>query len=69
MTRPDDVWRVCGNAVAYGPGGGCTCTTSPNRWAAQRALARLDSEKGGPVQTAPRHERGLTGKADRGSRR
>lgn len=54
MTRPPDVWRVCGERVAAGPGSGCTCTTNPNRWAAQRALARLESEKGGPMRTAPR---------------
>lgn len=60
MTRPADVWRVCGLSVTAGPGSGCTCTTSPNRWTAQRALARLDSEKGGPVHTAPR-DRETTG--------
>ena len=55
MTRTVDVWRVCGQPVAAGPGAGCTCTTGPNRWTAQRALARLDSdEKGGSVRTAPR---------------
>lgn len=60
--RPSDVWRVCGNPVIGGPGSGCTCKTNPNRWTAQRALARLDDEKGGPVRTAPR-ERGTTSKA------
>lgn len=55
MTRPADVWRVCGQPVAGGPGSGCTCTTSPNRWTAQRALARLDDQKGGPVTAAPRN--------------
>lgn len=64
MTRPVDVWRVCGNPIAPGEGSGCTCTTNPNRWTAQRALARLDSdEKGGTVPTAPRNTRGATGKA------
>jgi hypothetical protein len=54
MTLPRDTWRVCGNPIAPGEGSGCTCTTAPNRWTAQRALARLDAEKGGPVHTAPR---------------
>jgi hypothetical protein len=52
--RPLNVWRVCGAPVTDGPGSGCTCTTAPNRWTAQRALNRLDSEKGGPVNVAPR---------------
>lgn len=56
MTLPADTWRVCGNAVTPGEGSGCTCTTNPNRWAAQRAL-------GGPVNAAPRHKRGPAGKA------
>lgn len=63
MTRPVDVWRVCGRPVTGGDGRGCTCTTSPNRWTAQRAIDRLESEKGGPVQHAPRHPREPTGKA------
>jgi hypothetical protein len=54
MTRPVDVWRVCGEPVTDGPGSGCTCTTAPNRWTAQRALNRLNDVKGGPVHTAPR---------------
>lgn len=61
---PADVWRVCGQPVTDGPGAGCLCgPNDPTRWVALRALDRLNSEKGGPVQTAPRHERGLTGKA------
>lgn len=54
MTRALDVWRVCGQPVADGPGSGCTCTTNPNRWTAQRALDRLNTQEGGPVPAAPR---------------
>lgn len=63
MTSALDVWRVCGQPVAAGPGSGCTCTPNdPTRWAAQRALARLNTQEGGPVPAAPR-ERGSTRKA------
>lgn len=64
MTRPVDVWHVCGNPVTTDEGCGCTCTPNdPTRRRADLAVARLNPKKGGPVRTAPRHERGLTGKA------
>lgn len=59
--RPVGVWRVCGQPVAAGLGSGCTCTTNPNRWAAQRALARLDAGRGdaGGSFARPDHARDL----------
>lgn len=40
--RPADTWRVCGEDVTYGPGGGCVCgPNGPDRWQAKRARVRL----------------------------
>lgn len=42
MTRPVDIWRICGEDVAYGPGCGCTCGPGdPTRLRAERAAERL----------------------------
>lgn len=41
-TRPVDAWRVCGEAVQPGPGGGCTCPPGgPSVAAARAAVARI----------------------------
>ena len=59
--RPLDTWRVCGNPVTSGEGSGCTCSTGPNRWTAQRALARLGAGRGdaGGSFARPDHARDL----------
>lgn len=44
MTRPADVWRVCGRPLTDGEGRGCTCAPNdPTRRAAEKAVARLDA--------------------------
>jgi hypothetical protein len=60
MTRPADVWRVCGKPVTGKPGCGCTCTPrDPSAYLARKALDRLgapddEQEEGPGASRSPR---------------
>jgi hypothetical protein len=47
VTRPKDVWRICGHKVDDSPGRGCTCKTSnPSNKTIAAAKKRLGETEG-----------------------